>query len=654
MWRYAFELVYAFGSILFFYLVPLAFLDRLKPLRPLLVKQRPAFFFALSSCLFLTSSILYRVIVSPLGVSFWGFTLLYGFMLVVVLLGLRSAEERGLWKSRMQDWYQVLRPHLVPFFLAVLLLLGLFFLTLRHQGAYYQDEYQRMAIAQGIKEQYPPADLFVFTDQTYRQYNFNELWAVNLSQATHLKLRRVYLYWNLLANWFSVLLGFWILVGTSKPNRPWLTLLLFCIFFGLQGIPGDQKISHLTFRQNTFALAHLLVGAKLLLDFLDRPERWGSLAMAAWCLAALVGIKLLALASFLLAVPFFVFDPCWNKKISIKTVAVIGFAGLSLAALWYFWLVRAQGDSAKPQLLFSPNHYWAFVYAIRIAEQYGITFFADLLRWTLLLFGNPGYFFWVPLVYGLSGFLTAAFALYWHPFKPLRGYVYLMLGGWFSMVLFALFKFPVGGSEGSIVYLIFFGSWLFEASAYAAFAHAWNLEDRSRKYGLGLLAVVTAFLLYFGGYSDLRHFRGPPSHYVHSATEMEAMKEVREHTSQQGYVLSNYYKIRQLWSFVGLTGRHSVVSNLQVGAINQSEDTYLPLIEKVDAFFSGTIPPEQSCAFLLEYQVETVFWQTRIHPLPGNLAQYSCLKSFSTRPDVTLFLVQGKEGKGVNEATQGN
>ena len=471
MFGYAIELVYFFCIAGFFHLVPLAFLDQFKAVRLRFGTQQPAFFLGLSSCLVLVPSILYRVMISPLGLPFWGFTLIYVVMFLFVLWGLRDVQERAVWQQRRQRWLEVLRPHLLPFLVATgLLVLVFVFFTLRPQGAYYQDEYQRMAIAQGIKQHFPPVDLFVYTDEFYKYYNFNELWAATLSQASQLKLRSVYLHWNLLFNWLSILLGFWVLVGTSKPNRPWLTLLLFGIFFGLQGIPGDQKISHLTFRQNTFALAHMLFGAKLLLDFLDRPQKWGNLAVAAWCLSALVGIKLLALTPFLLAVPLFVLDPNQFKKIQVKTLVAIGTLGSGLAVFWYLWLVRGESSSAQPFLQFDPNHYWAFVYASRISEQYGITVFAYLLDWTNRLFGSPGYFVWVPLVYELTGFLIAGFALCWSPFKQLRGFLYLILGGWASMVVFGLFKFPTGGSEGSIVYFIFFGSWLLEAAALAAFA----------------------------------------------------------------------------------------------------------------------------------------------------------------------------------------
>ncbi|OGG94902.1 MAG: hypothetical protein A2527_10010 [Candidatus Lambdaproteobacteria bacterium RIFOXYD2_FULL_50_16] len=598
--------------LLWHLLLPIAAISRVRVIHLATKDSGPAFWLAAALVFHLISSIAYRSLFGALGLPFWLYSVLHlGFLYLLW-------QDRHRWRSWTRDglaqlggWGRVLG------FLSVATFLIYFFYTTTYKpiAQIYQDEHQRLGIVHAIALAYPPPEFHVFANNSYRYYNFTELWTANLTAFTGLDAGEVYFNWVLPGNWILILAGFWAFANALGKKNQLVLVMAFFFFFFVQGLGGDQKISHLTLRQNTFALGLALLSAALITQYLqNRRNLWLLLGLALASL--LVGTKLLMLAPILGALGPLVGYLFFMRPLPLKTYLFPALFFFGLCSFWYF-LVVYQPDSGGPALIWDPEHYWAKTYQVKLTEQYHCALAKTLTAWCQALWGTNGSMLWAPIVASLEYWLLALAALLWGGRELLKkpGYWFFALGGWLSQVFFFGFGFEEGASMGSIVYFFIFGAWIFSAATLCLWLEALSLKRTV--FGWLVLPLMFGVSMYSYAFADLTHYQGPPTHVSHSPEEVKVMNLIKADTQPTDWVLHNFYKGPRFWSVSGIIGRRTVLSDYVGGSINQDPITYHAVQVDVERFFKGELNREETQAFLTQYQVSAILWMHRYHPYPG-------------------------------------
>ena len=564
-------------------------------------------FFLLGGALFadIALSIGYRTLATQVGLPFWPFWLLHLAAFAYWLWRVKAPREQ-IW-HRMIGWLRVRKGRALVFLLGICLVL-LFFnkVTKLEPRHYYHDEQLRAAIAVFIPLAYPPIDFEVYSHSRFHYFHFNELLAANLAQTSRVDVATFYFQWQLALNWILIFSAFWAILNSYKTRPALVVLGLFWFFFLIQGMGGDQKISHWGMRQNTFALTLLLLSTYGLLVFLrrGRVEYFG---LAALLGSLIVGAKLLALTPLMPIFPIVGLWGWWQKKISFTRLSLIGGVLVALSLGWYVLCIYNPAESAQVALVYEPGGHWVHEYGKWLGTRYPSQLFYNYFRGDF----DP---FWLWLVLPafyqaeyLGLFLLGLF-VGWRKLGTQWMVPLLMAGGWFSMAIFTLYKFTASGT--SIVYFLFFGAWLFAVLACHFFLEGFSERGWS---GRAVILAGALFAWSFFGYAqaDLRHYSGPENHYRHSDAEMALFKLLRAHTEPTDYVLHNLYHYPALYSFSSMAQRRSVLSSSVSGGIFQDAEVFARLKLQADRFFEGTLPTEETKEFLKTYEVKVVVWFDR-------------------------------------------
>ncbi|MDT8446967.1 MAG: hypothetical protein RRB13_08785 [bacterium] len=560
----------------------------------------------------LFSSAFFRMTLQPLGVPFVVYWSVPGAFLVLGLVQLwRSSPSKQQWGRFIAQFARI---RYLFTLLGFLLVLAVFYgYNYRPLDNYYNDDNQRATIAQLIKVAYPPPEFHVFTDDHYRYYNLTELLAANLSELSGIDTLVTYFHHVFLLNWVLIFIGLWILINEPRKAPGWFSLLAFIFFGTAQGIGGAQKMGNLGLLQNSFALAMLFFGLWAIFRFYT-TNRYSYFILAILTGSLVAGIKLVAFLPLMAAIPVAGIDHWIKGRIPFKQLGFAGVLSASSVLFWYYINIYNPNPHAQASLHFNPSHWFIAEYAHRITTQYGMTWF-DGDGWERI------YVLWFPWLFHLEPILL--FLLGWSLTRRLpreletnRLQASLIFIGLVGTLVFTLYEFDL--SQGSIIYFLIFGSWVFTVLALRRLSQAYRGGTR---LGTSLfLATLTlgAYSLY--GYHDLAVYKGSPNSTRPSPDELKIYELIRQRTPRDAVVLHDYYLVRDMWSFGSLAARRAVVSSLyELGAINQAPELYHQKIDEANAFYSGQLAPAESQRFLEENQVAAILSIKRLHPGSGSL-----------------------------------
>ncbi|OGG93111.1 MAG: hypothetical protein A2508_10725 [Candidatus Lambdaproteobacteria bacterium RIFOXYD12_FULL_49_8] len=472
---------------------------------------------------------------------------------------------------------------------------------------YYEDELFRLSLAQEILRHYPPQEFLVATEGHFGYYHLTELFAVNLSQFGQISLPEVYLRFLVGINWMLIFAGFWAVLSAREPVPPWLGLGLTLFFFTIQGMASGQKIAHFGFREDTLGLAIMFFAAAAVLRY-GAKKLPLDLVLAVLLSSLLVGIKVVALAPLLLAVPLVGLWAFFRREADWRLILTALVLGLGASGLVYIACFGFDTQSVQTSLEYYKGHDWIAIYSERMVQASPVYAFLlnKINNWTGFDYKNSLF----PIFYLGDSLILLCLALCRRSrvgFDPAP--ILLFLGAIGTLRVFLYYQFTHAPS--SISYFLFYGSWAFSAWAAMVFARRWAGRPR-----LGLVLVL--LLVAFAGYQyawERRNDFSAMSQYSYHPDEVEAFAQLNKKTKPSALVLHNYYQGPRAFGISALTHNRSVISSQYDDALFQDPKVYQAVQTQADLFFAGKMDQEEQTVFLEEYRVQAVVWIEKNSPI---------------------------------------
>lgn len=577
------------------------------------------------------SSALYRSIAGKIHISISYYYILHLFFILSLSLYIYNNRQTVLQRIKLfmskvkildKDLMKQIFSYIIVF---IFLLTMVYKFSVLPYHKYHTDQLHRMSIAHFIKLGYPPPEFHVYSDRTYKYYNFTELITANISQFTNIEIRWIYFRFMLFFNWSIIFLAFIGILNSQKPKYYFFKSFLFIFFILIQGPGSAQKISHFLFRQNTFALGFLLLSCYSIFLFF-KTDKYFYYLSSIIVGSLVIGMKLIAFSVLIPIIPIAGIYALVKNKINLKKIIIGGILALILCSTWYLWLIHNPAPGARPSLHFNVSHCWMQTYSTWLQyypyDKHNYTnFIFIILKKSFNKLNISMDFLLVPVFALFEYIIFVLLGIIFNNEAEKRAFNRKMLvfysGAISSILIFCCFELTI--SVSAIIYFLFFGSWAFQV-----FSSCFLIQSVSKKnHKYIMFIVILLFFMSLNNYSiKMWSVNYPKSrlfayklcnHYKFTQQELRAFEVLKENTDPDSYILHNYYRTNQLWSFAALTARKAVITSHYEGAVNQDHKLYRKIALEADKFFNGEYSQDEIGELLKKYEVQAVFWVKKIN-----------------------------------------
>ena len=562
------------------------------------VKEQKLSVTSFFACALLTGFAFHLLISLPLrtiGLTFTHTHLVAGFISVFILFRGRIFSEMKPLARFFFGW-----PNLIGL---TALTIPLAWMTFSRPEQYYDDELYRMAIVPFILYKFPPVDfLNSAVSDHFRYYYCLEFWIAELHSLTRIPIETLYFRFILPTSWWIIWLCFqaWLNKTDKISIRDSLIgvgVLLFFIF----SQPAWPPMAQLLFRQMAFCLALGCLSWTVYHIALKDKSQW---------LFAVVGIGL-ALATFAKASGGLLFtflvltDASYRvvkKEIHWKRVLSLFAFAACFTYLFYTQFIASHSIQQKPlDGIGSTNpvtreffHVWFGQH--RVGGWLGLDH-AQFRNGYLFIF-----FAWM-LITPLTMYLVGRKKVTSNPAL----WVTICVG----FYLYVFTRFPA--AESSILYWLFFGSYIFSILTYADWGKLF-LKQRLSGTEFSLPFVVGLIFNFSWPVVQMTRSKAfdniPETHWGRAHSEV---CRILDRTAPTDAVflhprLFNY----PIWHY-GAFCRRRAFTTMFNGGINQNAELYIPQAQEAELFYTGN-PKTPAVDWLKKNGICYVIWEENIYP----------------------------------------
>jgi hypothetical protein len=473
---------------------------------------------------------------------------------------------------------------------------------------YYNDEPLRVGVAAAASRSFPAQTPFIWKGLLKYHYEA-DFYAGSTSAAIGIPLAILYFRFLLLFNWSLLFFALRGIVRQAKPtaSRYW-PVAVFCLFFLAHG----NQVTHLTFRENSFALGLAILGISTLWTGLI-VEDAAAIAVACAAAAPVSFAKAPCGALYVAFVCLLLILFAHARKISKTFAAAAGLLCIAGFALTYrIFLTGARLGSGGHLLkigfdLGSLQEFAPYLFVnpmlIRLLVKAHIPLMRDVLfvNENLLTLARLSA---LPLLSFAAFFLRGAARNAWQDETDAA----LLLKAAFGTFLTASFLFCFVHyriSDSSDRYWVWFGLWIFSGIAYALLPLIPNPRNLPRA-----LRLASAFMLLVAAGYTLRFW---PLVRWHANSNVEnwspeyysACRYIDEHAAPDDVILHNIdYKKHE--SLIGFCTRRFFVSYTEHNGVFEDFSLTDKSWSEARSFFNGeTVRPLE---WLRSRGIRYVYW----------------------------------------------